>query len=212
MFKLIYQEIILQNKIHHLAKHFFFFLLFASVCTVIIAPNDNISEFGLMISIIFIPLFLLCNNYFLIKYEIHNGDLEMLLTTFSAQKIINAKFSSLCFNLLMSFLLIMPLMAIFFSLPLFLGVKFFMVAMLVLLLSCALTILIASIQSYFQANYNFLSVMIMPLLLPNIILAGMVIQTPEKIVLILMMLGVDLIIIPISLFASGFLIKNIYNI
>ncbi len=212
MLNLIYQEVLLQNKIHHISKHFFLFLLFGLISTVIISPLQNMTEFGLMLSVIYIPMFLLGNNHFLLKYEIQNGDLELLLTTHNTIIIIVAKFCALSLNLLMSLICILPLIIILFSTSIILTMDFIYIAILILLMSNALAIMMAAIQIYFQRNNNFLSVLIMPFMLPNIILAGMLISNPENITIIFMMLGVNLIIIPISLYCSGYLINNIYNI
>lgn len=212
MLNLIYQEVLLQNKIHHISKHFFLFLLFGLISTVIISPLQNMTEFGLMLSVIYIPMFLLGNNHFLLKYEIQNGDLELLLTTHNTIIIIVAKFCALSLSLLMSLICILPLIIILFSTSIILTMGFIYIAILILLMSNALAIMMAAIQIYFQRNNNFLSVLIMPFMLPNIILAGMLISNPENITIIFMMLGVNLIIIPISLYCSGYLINNIYNI
>lgn len=212
MLNLIYQEVLLQNKIHHISKHFFLFLLFGLISTVIISPLQNMTEFGLMLSIIYIPMFLLGNNYFLLKHEVHNGDLELLLTTHNALIIIIAKFCALSLSLLMGLICILPLIVIFFSPSFILTMNFIYIAILILLMSNGLAIMMSAIQIYFQRNNNFLSVMIMPLMLPNIILAGMLLSNPENVTLIFMMFGVNLIIIPVSLYCSAYLINNIYNI
>lgn len=212
MLNLIYQEVLLQNKIHNISKHFFLFLLFGLIGTVIISPLHTMTEFGLMLSVIYIPMFLLGNNHFLLKYEIQNGDLELLLTTHNTLIIIIAKFGALSLNLLMSLICILPLIIILFSTSLILTMNFIYIAILILLMSNGLAMMMAAIQVYFQRNNNFLSVMIMPFMLPNIILAGMLISNPENITIIFMMFGINLIIIPISLYCSGYLINNIYNI
>ncbi len=212
MLNLIYQEVLLQNKIHHISKHFFLFLLFGLISTVIISPLQNMTEFGLMLGIIYIPMFLLGNNYFLLKHEVHNGDLELLLTTHNALIIIITKFCALSLSLLMGLICILPLIVIFFSTSFILIINFIYIAILILLMSNGLAIMMSAIQIYFQRNNNFLSVMIMPLMLPNIILAGMLLSNPENVTLIFMMFGVNLIIIPVSLYCSAYLINNIYNI
>lgn len=212
MLNLIYQEVLLQNKIHHVAKHFFLFLLFGLIGTVTITPLQNMTEFGLMLSVIYIPMFLLGNNHFLFKYEIQNGNLELLLTTHNTIIIIVAKFCALSLSLLMSLMCILPLIIILFSTSLILTMNFIYIAILILLMSNGLAIMMATIQIYFQRNNNFLSVMIMPFMLPNIILSGMLISNPANISIIFMMIGINLIIIPISLYCSEYLINNIYNI
>jgi hypothetical protein len=52
----------------------------------------------------------------------------------------------------------------------------------------------------------------MPLIIPNIIISGLLIQSPGDISFAAIMLGINLIIIPPALYLSGYLLENIYNI
>ncbi len=84
--------------------------------------------------------------------------------------------------------------------------------MLLIFTSSALTSLIAAIQGYFRSNTNFLAVLIMPLIIPNVVLAGIILQNSAMESLLLVMLGINMVIIPVAIFLSSYLIKNIYNL
>ena len=212
MLRLFLQEILIQNKSYHIVKHFLLFLLFALTSTVIINPIEDMHKMGLILSIIYIPLFLLSNNYFIIKSDVTTGNMEFLLTSASSFSITIIKFLSITINGLISQTLMIPIIILFFHPTIKLIVIFYCCSILVLMLSVALTILISSIQAYFQNNTNFLTVMIMPIMFPNIIISGMIMISPQQISLLLIMLGINLILIPVILYLSQYLIDNIYHI
>ena len=64
---------------------------------------------------------------------------------------------------------------------------------------------------FFKKNANFVGTFIMPLLIPNIIMTGLILQD-NNLQLIFIMIGINLVFLPISFFLSSYLIKNIYNI
>ncbi|MGC0372258.1 MAG: hypothetical protein DGJ47_000967 [Rickettsiaceae bacterium] len=212
MKNLLIQEIIRQNKLHHLVKHFFLFILFALTSTVITHSPDHLQKFGLTLSIIYIPLFLLSISYSLIKSEINDGSLELLLTIKSSFEIVIAKFLALVCNGFFSFALLSPAIFLFFSPEANLFVIFALCALLTIMLSATLIILIACIQGYFRNNTNFLTVVILPLLFPNMIFTGMVIEDPSQLSFIFIMSGINLMMVPPILYLSQYLMDNIYNI
>jgi len=110
------------------------------------------------------------------------------------------------------FTLLTPLLGVFFSLQLDQLVFLLLTSLLLIVLASALIILISSIQGYFRSNTNFFAILIMPLILPNIILSGILIQNLQQTYLLVIMLGMNLVIIPPVLYLSSYLIDNIYNI
>jgi heme exporter protein B len=85
--------------------------------------------------------------------------------------------------------------------------------LLLMATSCGVVILISSIQCYFRSNTNFLSTLLLPLIIPSIILSGIIIQSDNNnSSLLLILIGVNCIIVPISIYLSSYLIENIYNI
>ena len=209
---LVNHELNVQNKIYNLTKYSLIFFVFCTLSMTLINSHENIGMFGLVFSVICIPLAFISLSHNLIKPDIEDGTLENMLVTFSSIKIITAKYVALCLCTIASFCLIAPFIYVIYSVETQAFILMISSALLLLLLSAALIVLIGAIQGYFRTNTNFLSILIMPLIVPNIILSGILIQAPENIQLLTIMAGVDLLIIPPALYLSSYLVENIYNI
>ncbi len=209
---LLRHELLIQNKIYNLTKYSVLFFGFCILSITLINSHDDVQKFGSIFSLICIPLSFLGLTNNLIKPDIEDGSLEYLLAVSSAQKIVLSKFVIMSIITFFCFALIAPLLALFFSLQFEQVVLLSLAALLLIVPSSALVVLIASIQGYFRSNTNFFAILIMPLILPNIILSGILIQNLQETYLLVIMLGINLVIIPPALYLSGYLIDNIYNI
>lgn len=209
---LIYQELTVQNKIYNITKYTLIFFIFCCLSITLINSYENIQTFGIIFSVISIPLAFISLSSHLVKPDIEDGTLEVLLASRSPTKIVFAKYFALCICCCLSFALTTPLIYIVYNIQILTFALVLVSAYMLLFLSAALIILIAAIQGYFRANTNFLSLLIMPLIIPSIILSGILIQNTEDIHLIFIMIGINLVVIPPALYLSGYLIKNIYNI
>ncbi len=209
---LIYQEITVQNKIYNLIKYTLVFFIFCCLSITLINSHENIQIFGTVFSVVCIPLAFISISNNLIKPDIEDGSIELLLISFSPNAIILAKYLALCCCCTFSFILTAPLIYIVYNMAVYTFVLVITSAFLLLLLSGALIVLIASIQAYFRCNTNFFSILILPLVIPNIILSGILIQNTSELHLLLIMVGINLVVIPPALYLSSYLVENIYNI
>ncbi|KAJ6644950.1 hypothetical protein Bhyg_00145, partial [Pseudolycoriella hygida] len=197
---LIKWDYLIQNRINNLSN------------TTLINDQTNIKKFGVIFSIILFPIALINFSQLIFRPDLEDGNLELLLISFTENEIILSKFLTICFIALSSVVFNMPIIYLLFDITTTTLLHIFMVLILLLILASALLILIAAIQSYFRTNNALLSLLIMPLLIPNIIFSGIIIQNPEANQLAFSMLGVNIILLPIILFLSSYLIANIYNI
>lgn len=212
MRNLIFHEFRVQNKIYNITKYIFIFFIFCCLSITLINAYENMQIFGVIFAVISIPLALISLSNSLIKPDIEDGSLETLITTSTAVQIILAKYISLCICCCLSFFLTLPIIYVIYNIELNIFIIMVSSGLILLFLSAALITLISSIQSYFRSNTNFLSILIMPLLIPNIILSGLFLQNNTDLHLLFIMLGVDLVIIPPALYLSSYLVENIYNI
>lgn len=212
LIKLTQWEFRVQNNINNLTKYLFAFFLFCTFSITLINQQPDIREFGIIFSVICLPMSLISFSQAIFKQDLEDGSLELLLSNFSSRQIILAKFLSVFSSAIISSLLNMPIIYIIFDLGCQLLLVIFLTILLLLLQASGLLILMAAIQGYFRSNSNFLSILIMPLLIPNIIMSGMVLQNAEFLGLIFVMLGINIIILPLILYLSSYLLKNIYNI
>jgi heme exporter protein B len=214
--KIIYQllkhEFLLQNKIYNLTKYFWIFFIFCSSSITIVNSYDNINNFGIIFSVIAIPLALIGITSNFLRPELEDGSLELLLASFRPTQIILAKYLSLFMCGSIGFIINLPFSYLLFNIDANQLILIGTCGLLLMLTSSAIIALISSIQCYFRSNTNFLSILIMPLIIPNIILSGIIIQSDSNYSMILILLGVNFIIVPICIFLSSYLIENIYNI
>lgn len=210
--QLIKWEYLIQNRINNLSKYLFIFFLFYIFSTALINDQADIKKFGVIFSVIFLPIALIGFSSLILKQDVEDGSLELLLSSFSESEIVTSKLFAIFFSSLTSSLVNIPIIYIIFDLDLITVTYLFITLTLLLTLSSSLLVLIGSIQSYFRSNTNLLAILIMPLLIPNIILTGLVLQNLENISLIFVMIGINMLLLPTIFYLSSYLIKNIYNI
>lgn len=212
MIKLIKHEFFVQNKIHNLGKYFLIFFLFSLTSITIINPYEKIASFGSILSIVLIPLALIGTSSNFLKSELEDGSFELLLTSFVPLKIVVAKYIALFLCTTISFLANLPIAYLLFNIA---PSNLILMAVCGFLLSsaaCAVILLIATVQCYFRNNTNFLSSLLLPLIIPSIILSGIALQDSNNHSIILILLGINLILIPVIIYLTSYLIANIYNI
>ncbi len=211
-YQLLKHELLIQNKINNLIKYFVIFFIFCSSSITIVNSHENINSFGIIFSVISIPLALIGVTANFLKPEIEDGSLELLMTSFTPTQIILAKYLSLLMSGTAGFIINIPISYLLFNISVNQLFLIMTCGILLMTSSAVIIILISSIQCYFRSNTNFLSVLIMPLIIPSIILSGMVIQSDNNYSLALILLGINCIMVPITIGLSSYLIANIYNI
>ncbi|WP_425361985.1 heme exporter protein CcmB [Candidatus Tisiphia endosymbiont of Mystacides longicornis] len=212
LIQLIKWEYLIQNRINNLSKYLFIFFLFCIFSTALINDQTDIKKFGIIFSVIVLPIALIGFSSLIFQQDVEDGSLELLLSSFNESEIIAAKLITIIVSSLTSALLNMPIIYIIFDLDM-LTVSYLLINLILLLiLSSSLLVLIGAVQSYFRSNTNLLAILIMPLLIPNIILSGLVLQNFDNINLIFVMIGINIVLVPIIFYLSSYLIKNIYNI
>ncbi|MDR0296734.1 MAG: heme exporter protein CcmB [Rickettsia sp.] len=212
LIQLIKWEYLTQNRINNLSKYLFTFFLFCVFSTALINDQTDIKKFGIIFSVIVLPIALIGFSSLIFQQDVEDGSLELLLSSFNESEIIAAKLITLIFSTFTSSLLNMPIIYIIFDLDMVTVSYLFITLTLLLILSSSLLVLIGAIQSYFRSNTNLLAILIMPLLIPSIILSGLVLQNFDNINLIFVMIGINMFLLPIIFYLSSYLIKNIYNI
>lgn len=209
---LIKREYLIQNRVNNLSKYLFIFFLFGIFSITMINDPADIKKFGVIFSVIFLPIALISFSSQIFNCDLDDGNLELLLASCTETEIIIPKFLAILICSITSSILNMPIIYIIFDLDIVSLSYLFLALIILLTLSTALLILIAAIQSYFRSNANLIALLIMPLLTPSIILTGLIIQDHQKLNLISVIIGINLLLLPIILYLSSYLIKNIYNI
>ncbi|ADE29781.1 heme exporter protein CcmB [Rickettsia prowazekii] len=211
LFVLIKREFILQHRINNIIKYIVIFFLFYIISTVLINSEKDINKFGLIFSVICLLISLISFSTIIFKSDVEDGSLELLLSIVSCEKIIFAKFVAIFICTTVGLIFVLPVIYVFFDQILLEIALFFISVWMIFVLSSSLVVLSGSVQCYFKKNTNFVGTFIMPLLIPNIIMTGLILQD-NNLQLIFIMIGINLIFLPVSFCLSAYLIKNIYNI
>lgn len=213
IFTLIRAELTIQTRLNNLIKYLLFFFAFCIFSINFVHDYSSVNQSGIIFSIIAIPLALIGLSHTIFKQDMNDGTLENYKSIFSSGEIVLAKFIALLLCTLGSFILCLPIITIIYNiesnyiLPILLGGTILSIS------TSALLCLIASVQCYFRSNTNFLSILIMPIIIPNIILVGLMIQnTPLVLNYFGILCGINIILVPISILFTTYLIENIYNI
>jgi heme exporter protein B len=206
-------ELKIQNRINNLIKYLVVFFLFAIVAITLLNKQEDVGEFGIIFSLIYYPLSLMGLASAIFKPDLDDGYLENLLVVFSPLQIILAKFGAFTICGIISLIINIPIIILIFNIfDLTLIMHLATCLLCLLFLSSSLLLLVGASLCYFRSNGNFISLIILPLLLPSIMISGLALQETSAIYLIYILLGINLIILPISLIFSSYLLKNIYNV
>lgn len=159
--------------------------------------------FGSVMSAITIPTHLL-------KSEMQDGSLENLFVFLKPSTIIMAKYCSLIIVIGAGILCTLPIIAIFYHLQI--DHILFLVAIMIIILIQIIAIMLLGniIHAYFRQNTNLILAIIIPLIIPSLIIASMAIST-LKLDFLFILLGMDMIFIPIILVLSNYLLASIYE-
>lgn|GEM_PF-850204 len=209
--KLIAWEILTQNKAYNFVKYLFALFIFCTLCIALANTHENINKFGLVFTIIYIPVALLGFSSHIFKSDLDDGSLEALLSGFTSFEIVLAKFAALYLNSLLACLLNLPVIFLAFNPGLELFIQLAIILTLELFLACALVILIGSVQSYFRSNTSFLPQLLMTLMLPAIIFSGLAIENIDKTYLIFILTGINMILVPTMITLASYLTRNVFG-
>ncbi len=205
-------EILLQNRSYHMIRNSAYMMLLASVIFSIMLPHDFLNDHVKMLMCVFGVVFAaLSLPHYLVKIDMQDGILETLLSHMKPWQIFCAKYAAIIFNMGVGVLISLPITIIFFALSLPQALFLLWIITLILLQVVALILLANIIHAYFRHSTNFLIAIMLPLMLPGLIIAGMGLET-FKMDFAMMLLGIDMIIVPTSAVLSSYLLANLYEI
>ena len=126
--------------------------------------------------------------------------------------IVIAKFLSLVMTAIISSTLPLPIIALVYNnnTELYTLATIFIAQSLLIVNVSALAILISCVQGYFKNNTNFLIPSIIPFMIPSIIVNGIIVSE-ANLQYIMLSLGICLVMVPITIIFSSYLVKNVYN-
>jgi len=211
MLNLIKFELKLYNKIHQIFRSSIYIMLLTILLFSIILPESymdvhkkmSICYAGLIFNLMLVP-------HYLIKIDMRDGFLETLLTMQPSGKVILAKYFALSINLLLSNICVLPIVILVFNLPFFELAYLYTLMSLTIFQIAILLVFINILHAYFKKNTNLLISLTLPLIIPTIIISSLAIES-FKIDFLMIILGIDLILIPLIFCMANYLLKNLFN-
>lgn len=211
--RITWHEMMVYNRSYNMIFYNVQFLILSLLCLLFVYPwNQNLSTLGCVFLIAGIPISGISTSKTIIKNDLEDGSLALYLLSMNITEMVMCKFCTLLICNAVSFLITLPVITLLYSLSfhqifLLLSVSFLFIQI------SALSLLISCVESYFRSNVNFISSIIVPLILPGLIISGLIIHSSINYYIgISALIGISLIITPIALICSGYLIRNIYNI
>lgn len=211
-FALLKHEIILQNRAYAIIRYNVQFMIFGVICLIFVSPaTANLKSLATSFVIIGLPLSIINASRSIIKSDIYDGSMELLLSSLESIKIAMMKYIALLISNILAFSISIPLIGLFCALYLEQIVSISIVSILLLIQISGLALLTSSIEGYFRTNTEIISLVILPLIIPGIVLSGLSLNQSSNEGFIWVLLGMDMIITPITIVLSSYLIRNIYN-
>ncbi len=203
-------EVLTLYKTQGILRNIFLILLMPCTCLPLVLPKSQMYIAGPLVIAIILTINLSYLFATAIKNDIEDGTITLLLTIRKPLYVVMTKFISIFINGLITLLMLIPMLYLFYD---YSGIKLLVISSLFtlfLMKISAVSILIASVQSYFCTNTQFLLSLIGPIILPNLIIFGMIL-IDYNITLLILVVGINMMLLPLMLIMTTYLLKNLYN-
>lgn len=208
---LLKYELTICHRSYHLFRHSTYIMLLSSIILSIIIEGEATSIYIKMMLIIFGSVMsAITIPSHLIKAEMQDGSLENLFVFLESSTITMAKYCSLIIVIGAGILSTLPIITMFYHLQID-HIIFLVAIMLIILMQIIAIMLLGNIiHAYFRQNTNLILAIIIPLIIPSLIIASMAIST-FKLDFVFILLGMDMVFVPIILIVSNYLLSSIYE-
>lgn len=209
---LLLHEILVYHRCYNIIIHNIQFLLLGMICLLFVCPsNYDKSVVGMIFLISGLPISIIASSAPIIKNDLEDGNLELYLVTSDINIIVLSKFFALLFCNFISFTIAVFIMAFLYNMTYHQIFLLYSSSILLIQIS-GISLLISSVESYFRGNISMISSLIVPLILPSLIIAGLMLHSDLSYYSgVTIVLAITCIITPIILLFSGYLIRNIHN-
>ncbi|KJV55514.1 ccmB family protein [Orientia chuto str. Dubai] len=208
---LLKHEVYIYYKVYTIPQYIFIHSLTVILALSMITTPQNLSIFGILITLIVYILAILNLSVFGLKKDLEDGSFDNLLIVESTYNIAITKIIGLFTVVIIPFFFTIPIITILYNLT-YIQVINLLSSVLLLLQICSITTLISIIQSYFYVNSYLISIIIIPLIIPGLIVTGLIIEHSSNIEnLLFILVGITLLFLSISILLGEYLINNIYN-
>lgn len=211
---LMFNEILLQNKLYKLIIYNVQFLLLGSICLFFVcASRVDVAILCGVFLISGLPISTMITSRNSLRDELADGSLDMYMISADMWQIIMAKFFGLLVCNIISFLISLGISAVIYAINIEYALWLTILGVISLVQLSGVAMLLSSVEAYFRSKANLTSLTVIPLIVPNLIITGMAMSGDiDRSAAIWILCAIAIIITPISLSFSGYLVRNIYNI
>ena len=208
---LLKYELTIYHRSYHLFRHSAYIMLLSSIILSIMLSTEPSSSYTKMILIIFGSIISTVTiPSHLVKAEMQDGSLENMLAISRSSCIIIAKYCSMVISVSAGILCTLPIIMLFHGLQTSHMLFLLVIIMLILVQVIAIVLLGNVIHAYFRQNTNLILAIIIPLIIPSLIIASMGVSS-FKIDFVFILLGMDMIFVPVILVLSSYLCSSLYE-
>jgi heme exporter protein B len=212
MIKKLIENIKIVNKENGLIQLLSIYIILGSIIVSMTCDYENIKKFGIFFLVILVPLFVAQISDRILYNDFKDGSLELYITILSSFQIVLNKYLQISLLYITAYIIVIPIILLFFDLSFNDLMLISELIILNIIIAISIAVLIACCNCYFKKVTIINFIIIIPLILPNLIITGLIINDNHNISqLFAILYGIMLIIIPIIFLCSNFLIKNIYN-
>jgi len=208
---LLKYELTIYHRSYHLFRHSAYIMLLSSIILSIMLSSESSTTYIKMILIIFgAVISAVTIPSYLIKSDMQDGSLENMLAISRPSTIITTKYCGMFASVSSGILCTMPIIMLFYGLQAS-HLLFLLAIMLLILLQVIAIVLLGNvIHAYFRQNTNLILAIIIPLIIPSLIIASMGISTLKG-DFVFILIGMDMIFVPIILMLSGYLCASLHE-
>ena len=205
--------ILFELKLFLKVRILFVSLLAIQILGVIITPfllDEAVSLYGTHVVSLLLSMGVLLTYSNNLTQDQKDGSLSQRFLIFSPLEIILAKYIAIFILMCLTILILSFAILLLYSVEINMILYFFLSNILMTMITISIAICSSVIKLYFANQNEYLSVIMMPILIPVLILLGLAISLKNYFFLALI-LGVSLVVVPITIFLSSYLLKKSIN-
>lgn len=195
------------NATYRLLTNLFWLFIISSIAMPMILASDQISLVAPLFLITSLPLLIISMCSRLFAQDAASGCLDFLLIHYGYLHVVLSKFGAICLFASSVIVISMPIFGILFSMNIAYMVLLMIMCLIISIYTCALCTLASSLEHYFAKSQVLISSIILPLLIPQIILSGIIINQ-QNWQLIFLAIGSTILVSSIIIMFASMLLKT----
>ena len=205
---LLKYEFLKLYKQDQLPQNFLATIALSAICLSLIVEVSQINQLSSIFLMLYIPCTIIANCSNLFYEDQKDGTLDFNLLWHGALNLVLARVLALATVCFLSLMLYIIGHTILFNTQVSQSLIALLCSWIISTYTISLTLLISATKIYFNNAKSYALVMLLPLLIPQIIICGMLLQSYNP-NLLLISLGMLVVFLPIAIVAAAYLLENI---